>query len=140
MMSMVWAQSSEDNFYYNGFDGWSPTTEQRDIIKAEVVDPNDWVLKRVLRMFDLDQYTNLSDASALEYIKFIINTALALTSLVALVIIIYGFGQIIFAKDDEGISTARQTVQWAAIAIAILALSRFLVTFLFSIYNAVQWI
>ena len=62
-------------------------------------------------MFDLDQYTNLSDASALEYIKFIINTALALTSLVALVIIIYGFGQIIFAKDDEGISTARQTVQ-----------------------------
>lgn len=140
MVSVVWAQSSEDTFYYNGFDDGSPTTVQRDIIKDQVIDPNDGVLKRVLRMFDLDQYTNLSDASALEYVKFILNTALGLTSLVALVIILYGFAQVMFAKDDEGIGTARKTVQWAATAIAIIAISWFLVTFLFSIYESIRWI
>lgn len=138
--SCVFAQSSEGNFYYNGFDDGSPTTVQRDIVKDQVIDPNDGILKRTLRMFELDQYINLSDASALEYIKFILNTALGLTSLVALVIILYGFAQIIFAKDDEAIATARKTVQGSAIAIGILAISWFLVTFLFSIYESVKWI
>jgi hypothetical protein len=61
-----------------------------------------------------------------------------LTALVAFIIIIYGFAQILFAQDDEAITNARKTVQWAAIAIAIIAVSWFLVTFLFSIYESVR--
>lgn len=139
-ISWVWAQSNEDSFFYEGFDDGTSTTVQRDIVKEQVVDPNDGILKKTLQMFNLDQYTNLSDASALEYIKFILNTALSLTSLVALVIIIYGFAQIIFAESDDAVSVARKTVQGSAIAIAIIAISWFLVTFLFSIYESVSWI
>jgi hypothetical protein len=59
----------------------------------------------------LDQYISLSNASALEYVKTVLNIALSLTALVAFIIIIYGFAQILFAQDDEAITNARKTVQ-----------------------------
>jgi Flp pilus assembly pilin Flp len=50
--------------------------------------------------------------------------------------VIYGFVQVIFAKDEEGVTKARKTVQWAAIAIGIIAVSWFIVSFLFSLYES----
>ncbi len=137
-LSNVLAQSTEDQFYYQWFDESDPTIVSRDIVYSQVVEPNDGILKKTLRVFWLDQYISLSNASALEYVKTVLNIALSLTALVAFIIIIYGFAQILFAQDDEAITNARKTVQWAAIAIAIIAVSWFLVTFLFSIYESVR--
>ena len=137
-LSNVLAQSTEDQFYYQWFDESDPTIVGRDIVYNQVVEPNDGILKKTLRVFWLDQYISLSNASALEYVKTVLNIALSLTALVAFIIIIYGFAQILFAQDDEAITNARKTVQWAAIAIGIIAVSWFLVTFLFSIYESVR--
>lgn len=71
------------------------------MIKDDIVTSNDGVLKRILEIFQLDQFTSLSDASALEFVKYIINIALGLVTFIAVIVIIYGFAQIFFAKDDE---------------------------------------
>lgn len=134
----VFAQTTEDEFYYKGIDTSAPTTTSRDIIKSELVDANDGILKRILRAFNMERFINLSNASALEYVKFMLNVLLSLTALVAFVIIIYGFAKIIFSEDEEGITNARKTVQWAAIAIAIIGASWFIVSFLFNIYESVR--
>lgn len=130
------AQSSEDSFFYGDTTTSTPTTTLHTIVQEDIVEANDSVLNKILRVFNLDQFTTLSDASALEFIKYILNIALGLVSFVAVVIIIYGFVKIIFAKDDEGITEARKTVQGAAIAIGIIAVSRFVVSFLFSLYES----
>ena len=130
----TFAQSSEDSFFY-GDSKTDPTTEFHTIIQDDIVEANDGVLKKILRVFKLEDYIKKSDASALEFIKEILNIALGLVSFIALVVVIYGFVKIIFAKDDEGITEARKTVQGAAIAIAIIAVSRFIVTFLFDLYG-----
>ena len=129
------AQSSEDSFFYGEEFVNSPTTDISSTIKNDIADANDGVLKRMLSIFNLDQFTSLSDASALEFAKYIINIALSLASFVAVIVIIYGFSQIFFSKDEEGITEARKVVQNAAIAIAIIAVSRFIVSFLFNIYD-----
>lgn len=133
--SFVSAQIPEDRFFYGDEFSNDPTTSFGEFIRDDVVNPSDGILKRILIIFNLEQFIISSDASALEFVKYIINIALWLISFVALIIIIYGFVQVFFAKDDEGITTARKTIQWAAIAIAIIAVSWLLVTFLFSLYT-----
>lgn len=130
------AQSSEDSFFYWDTTTSTPTTTLHTIVQEDIVEANDSVLNKILRIFNLDQFTTLSDASALEFIKYILNIALGLVSFVAVIIIIYWFVKIIFAKDDEGLTEARKTVQGAAIAIAIIAVSWFIVSFLFSLYES----
>jgi hypothetical protein len=128
------AQASEDSFFYGDTTTSTPTTTIHTIIQDDVVEANDGVLKKILRVFNLDQFTTLSDSSALEFVKYILNIALGLVSFIAVVIVIYGFAQIIFAKDEEGVTKARKTVQGAAIAIGIIAISWFIVSFLFDLY------
>ena len=134
--STTLAQSSEDSFFYGDSDVVEPTTTIHTIIQDDVVEANDGVLKKILRVLNLDQFTTLSDSSALEFVKYILNIALGLVSFIAVVVVIYGFVQVIFAKDEEGVTKARKTVQGAAIAIAIIAVSWFIVSFLFSLYES----
>jgi hypothetical protein len=110
-LQIVSAQTTENDFYYTEFSTDNPTTVNRDIVKSELVDANDGILKRTLRVFGMDRFINISNASALEYVKFILNVVLSLTAIVALVIIIYGFAKIIVSDDEEGITNARKTVQ-----------------------------
>jgi len=136
---LVWytyAQSSEDSFFYGDSHVVEPTTTIHTIIQDDVVEANDGVLKKILRVLNLDQFTTLSDSSALEFVKYILNIALGLVSFIAVVVVIYGFVQVIFAKDEEGVTKARKTVQGAAIAIGIIAVSWFIVSFLFSLYES----
>lgn len=109
-------------------------------MRNDVVTPEDGIIKRMLRLFNLDQFTTNSNAGALEYAKSLINLVLGFTSFIALLVILYGFGKMLFSEDEEGIATARTTVRSAAIAIAILGVSWLIVTFLFSIYDAVSGI
>ncbi len=133
----VFAQSSEE-FYYNNFDTDAPsTTIQRDILAEQVTSPADGILQKTLSLFGLSQYI-ANDRSALTYVEHIVNIMLWLTSFIAFVIILYGFWEIIFAKDDEGINKARKTVIGSAAAIAIIAVSRFIVIFIFDTYKAVS--
>lgn len=129
------AQSSEDYFFYGDEFTEEPTTSINHVLKNDIVESNDGFVKRTLRLFNLEQFTTFSDASALEFATYIINIALGLITFIAVVIIIYGFAQIFFSKDDEGLSKAKKIVQNAAIAIAIIAVSWFIVTFLFNIYE-----
>ena len=135
LFSSVSAQIPDDTFFYGDTYSNDPSTSFGTLIKDDVVTDNAGVLKRTLITFNLDQFIVNSDAGALELIKYILNIALSLIAFVALIVIIYGFTQVLFAKDDEAITTARKTIQWAAIAIAIAASSFFIISFLFELYN-----
>ncbi len=129
------AQSSEDYFFYGDEFVEGPSTSINTTLKNDIVTANDGFVKRILRVFNLEQFTSFSNTPALEFVTYIINIALGLVTFIAVIIIIYGFIQIFFAKDDEGLSKAKKIVQNAAIAIAIIAVSRFIVTFLFTLYE-----
>lgn len=133
-------QQDEWAFFYQWVDTTNPTTALGDIVRTDSVNPDDGFLKRTLRLFNLDQFIASSDAWALEYAKSLINRALGYVALIAFIVVLYGFGQMIFAEDEAGITTARKVVTSAAIAIAILGISRMVVTFLFAIYDAVKGI
>lgn len=138
LLSFALAQSSEDHFFYgdnNTVTDTTTATQLSNIIKQDIVEPNNGVLKKTLRLFHLDQFITLSNSSALEFVKYIINIALGLVSFIALVVIIYGFAKVFFAEDDKWVTEARKTIQGAAIAIAIIAISWFIVTFLFYLYG-----
>lgn len=135
LSSVGFAQSSEDSFFYGEEFREQPSTSINTTLKNDIVSSNDGFVKRILRIFNLEQFTSFSNRSALEFVTYIINIALGLITFIAVIVIIYGFGQMFFAKDDEWLSKAKKIVLNAAIAIAIIAVSRFLVSFLFNIYE-----
>ncbi len=131
----VLAQSSDSSFFYGDDLTQNPNTSINTVIKEDVANASDGVLKQILTVFNLNRFVAMSNSSALEFAKYIINIALWLVTFIALIVILYGFAQIFFAKDDDGLSKAKNIVRWAAIAIAIIAVSWFIVTFLFNIYE-----
>lgn len=138
IVGTTYAQSEEDSFFYGDTtpDPNVSTTSFHAILKNDVVDANDGVLKKILILFKLDQFTNLSDASALEFVKYILNIALGLVSFIAFIIVLYWFVKIIFSEDEEGITKAKNTVKGASIAILIISVSWFIVSFLFDLYDS----
>ena len=101
LSSVGFAQSSEDSFFYGEEFREQPSTSINTTLKNDIVSSNDGFVKRILRIFNLEQFTSFSNRSALEFVTYIINIALGLITFIAVIVIIYGFGQMFFAKDDE---------------------------------------
>ncbi len=134
-IGVSFAQNPEDHFFYGDSLTDNPSADINGMIKDDIINSSSWPWKWIISVFRLDPFIDKSDLSALELAKYIINIALGLISFIALIVIIYGFAQIFFAKDDEGVSKAKKIVQGAAIAIAIIAVSRFVISFLFDLYG-----
>ena len=73
---------------------------------------------------------------AVIYIRFITNLLLWLVSFIALVIIIYSFYQMFFSEDSKGIEQVKKNLTGVAIALVIIGLSRFIVSFIFDFYQS----
>lgn len=138
--SQIYAQSE---IYYNVDATSSASIDIGPIIHDDVVDAPNWFVQRLLKLFGLDDYASGTNPAtwttqwATNYVKAVINIAIALAWFVALLVIIYGFAQMLFAWEEEWFAKAKQYVIWAAIALWLLALSWFIVSFIFSIYEAV---
>ncbi|MDR2415101.1 MAG: hypothetical protein LBD75_00325 [Candidatus Peribacteria bacterium] len=100
----------------------------------------DTLLNRFLRIFGFDDtnenYTGTT--KALMYVKTIINLLLSLVSFVALGIILYSFYLMFFTEDTKGIETVKKNLIGVAIALVILGLSWFIVSFIFNLYNRIS--
>jgi len=133
----IWFQSiwSAQNFYYN-YDEASSVWNETDIwkiIKTDTINQNDSALNKLLKLFKLsetDRY-NSGTSKAIYYAKMIINLLLSLVSLIALIMLIYAFYLMFFSKQESGMTKAKQILKWVAIAITIMWLSRFIVSFIF---------
>jgi hypothetical protein len=62
---------------------------------------------------------------------------LALVSFIALVLIIFAFYLIFFGKEEEAFKKAKKILTGVAIALAIMGLSRFIVSFFFNVFTTV---
>lgn len=145
LIGLTWFFVKWEDFPYDVSKEWNVVksfdNESLDIwnvITQDAVQPDTSILQRLLSIFQL-KWSNWYDTNwelkAFAYVKMIINFMLALVSLIALILTIYGFYLMFFSWQDEWLKKARKILTWVAIAMAIMWLSRFIISFLFYVYN-----
>lgn len=129
------------DFYYDynetSTDIWQEA-EIWNIIQTDTINNNNSALNQLLELFHLSQQDryNSWNSKAIYYIKMIVNMLLSFVSLIALIMLIYAFYLMLFSKHESGMTKAKQMLKGVAIAIAIMWLSWFIVSFFFWIQ---QW-
>lgn len=124
------------DFYYD-YDDTSTAigneTEIWNIIQTDTINNNDSALNQLLELFHLSQQERYDSGTskAIYYIKMIINMLLSFVSLIALIMLIYAFYLMFFSKHESGMTKAKQMLKGIAIAITIMWLSWFIVSFIF---------
>lgn len=102
-------------------------------ILADEIKKDDGVLKQILGILGID--TSASDLWAFSWIRNLINYALVIVGLVAMAVLIYGFYKIFFTDWEEALKDAKKLIIWAAVALAIIGLARFITRFFFSVFE-----
>lgn len=136
----IWLSSFwiAQDFYYdyntNSTAIWNET-EIWNIIQTDVINNNESVLNQLLDLFQLsnkDRYQNgWGTSKAIYYAKMIVNLLLSFVSLIALVMLIFAFYLMFFSTQESGMTKAKQMLKWIAIAITIMWLSWFIISFIF---------
>ncbi len=117
-------------------------TNIAQVIKQDALQPgtNQSIMSRIASFFRVSGTAYNPDnagSPAIEYVKRIVNLLLGLVSLIALVLIIFAFYLIFFGKEDEAIKKAKKILTGVAIALAIMWLSWFIVSFFFNVFTTV---
>ncbi len=144
-VSTMTINAQSDEFYYNTID----TTQQADTelwtyVHDDVIDEQQGFVQRLLALFGLDQYASWTNPAtgetygATNFIVRLTNLALSLSAFVAFLVLVYGFAMMLFSSEEDGIAKARKYIVWAAIAIAILGVSWFIVSWIFYAYRVIQ--
>lgn len=122
-------------FYYNYNSGWQwqLNTDIGSMVKTDTVQDSENSFQKLLSLFRLSSqdWYDSGTSKAIYYIKMIVNMLLSLTAFISLIMIIYAFYMIFFTKEDSGVTKAKQVLKWVAIALIVMWLSRFIVSFLF---------
>ncbi len=116
---------------------WSPTTSSDNTdIGNEVSIRENSIMNQLLEVFWLDSDALWWDHKFLNYAKAILNMALWLLSMIALVMTIYTFYMMFFSDNDAGIKKAKWNLVGIFIALAIIWLARIIVSFIFRWYQS----
>lgn len=115
-------------------------TDLWTVIKDDAVKDNEGVLAKIQKAFQVDYQSSKGvEQTATYFVKNIINWLLAIAGLVALVVLIYGFYQMFAAKDHKsGYEEAFKIVKGAAIALLVIGVAWFIVSWFFEIYTRVK--
>ena len=132
------------DFYYDyeATSPWTDTTEIAKIIDNDAVEKQSSVLYKIRKMFWLTWWLYSKDDNnvAINYIKKLMNMALWFVSFIALVVTLYAFYLMFFSKQEEWMEKAKSILKWVAIAIAVMWLSYFIVSFIIYIYTSNTWV
>lgn len=115
---------------------WSET-EIWQIIQTDVINENESSLNKLLELFNLSQQSRYwsGTSKAIYYAKMIVNMLLSLVSLIALAMLIFAFYLMFFSRHESGMTKAKQMLKGIGIALAIMWLSWFIVSFIFWIQS-----
>ncbi len=110
---------------------WQATTDTSEVASDNIWDSDliDWMMSAVW----VDSYAN-EDGSALAYIQTVINYFLVIVWFVALIVVIYWFYWMLFSGEhEEWFNKAKKYVLNWWIAILVMWISWFIVSFIFYI-------
>lgn len=141
--SVVLAQSiGFDDIKDKPYDAWGnlqqgdEATDYGKIFEEDAVSPSNSVVERIQKLLKVDYAW---DQRATFFIKNAFNWFLAIIGMVALIVLIYAFYQMFTAEgNDEKFKEARKFVIWATIALFVIWLSWFIVSFLFNIFEVTR--
>lgn len=136
--SIVWVNAQQD-FPYD-VDMANPTNSDNldiwEIVKTDSIQPANSILNKLYWLLGLQWSTYTQwDKKAEYYITMVLNMVLGLVSFISLILIIYSFYLIFFVKQEEWVAKAKKMLIGVFIALAIMWLSWFIVSFVFDIYN-----
>lgn len=146
-LSWVGAQDFQrDEYQDRPYDAGTETTDGNEatnlgkVIKDDAVDPSDSAISKIQKSLQVDyQDSKGVDQTATYFVKNILNWLMSIAGLVALIVLLYGFYQMFVAKDHKsGYEEAFKIVKGAAIAILVIALAWFVVSWFFDIYFKVR--
>ena len=104
--------------------------------QVDIKDKNS-IITRLLDVFNIDIVKN-DDHKFLNYVKAILNVALWLLSMVALIMTIYTFYLMFFTENDKAAGKAKWNLVGIFVALVIIGLARLIVSFIFWWYKE-QW-
>lgn len=105
--------------------------------RVDIKEHEDSIITRLLDIFNLDIIKS-DDHKFLNYVKAILNIALGLLSLVALIMTIYTFFLMFFTDNEAWAKKAKWNLVGIFIALAIIGLAWLIVSFIFWRYQT-QW-
>lgn len=129
------------DFFYNVWQdaiNQNQATEDIGTVVGEDSTDSESLMVKLLWVFGLDTFITGSDTGATNYITYIINIALGLWAFIALAVIIYGFYLMFFSDQDEWFAKAKEILKWASIALFIIGLSWFIISFLFNVIGVLD--
>lgn len=115
-------------------------TDISQVLKADSLTPTTSLMTRLTNFFRVSGTSYNPDNTgnpAINYIKRILNIVLALVSFISLVLIIFAFYLIFFGKEEDAFKKAKKILTGVAIALAIMGLSWFIVSFFFNVFSTV---
>jgi len=144
IMPLTWNWQGMDELFYDVDTSWIPSASVTWTLHDDIVDEPNGFVQRLLEVMWLDRFASGTDPltgetrGATNFIAFIINVALSLAGLIALVVLLYGFAMMLFTSEEDWIAKAKKYIFGAALAIFILGLSWFITSFIFYIFNTVS--
>jgi len=137
------AQTNDNPFPYdinssNQLKYDNESVDLAQVMKTDSITPSNSLMTKLRDFFRLSGTSyDASWTKATDYIKWILNILLGLISLIALVLVIYAFYLIFFSKWEDGVTKAKKILVGVAIALVLMWLSRFIVSFFFNIFKKV---
>lgn len=126
------------------YDDWASLDKDEEALTIgkqvqKEIDTNEGVVQKIMKAFKIDYNTQWQEQTATYFVKNMLNYFLAIAGLVALIVLVLGFYKMFTASDNkEGYKEALQYVTRAAIAIVIIGVSWFLVSWFFDIFIRVR--
>ncbi len=141
--SIVFAQSiGFDDVKEKPYDVWNDTQQGEQavdlgkVFEKDAISPGDSVSERIQKFLKVDYPSQQRETF---FIKNVFNWFLAIIGMVALIVLIYAFYQMLTAEwSEEKLKEARKIMIGATIALLVIWLSRFIVSFLFNIFTVTR--
>ncbi len=108
-----------------------PTTELQDQVDIDKEYGEKSILKKLLEVFWLNRDALYWDHKFIYYVRAILNMALWLLSLIALIMVMYTFYTMFFSDNDKSVENAKWNLVGIFIALGIIWLSWLIVSFIF---------
>lgn len=106
------------------------------LVANQSMDSNS-LLTRLIESFRIDPFVDGNPNGATNYIAYIINILLGLATVVALILLLYGFYLMFFSKQEDWLAKAKKILIGVTIALVILGIARFIVALAFNIFTTV---